>query len=333
MLRALGFIVLLGCSAPPPPPPAPIAVKKVKKPEPPPPAPPPRSPLFVIGWSEHVSEKTENPTTLCGIAGALFVCGLGRVVRLEGDDLIHDEALEAGLVRDESGALHGSIHAMLGRFPDDAWLVMKSGVNTGTEALYRRAGKQWVLAKKWKIESVTGALELLHWKPGKVAVLASSLTGNEKASVEVVTKSGSSPMPALPAAAACPQWLRFPSLGVAKDGALVLSGTRCDGDTPAWLRLAPGKLPEKRDGAPDYAASPSAAYGIVSSHLVRRSADGSTEEIPLPPPPVADASTLVPFQVIVRGEGDYVVAARFKKERITGVAILRTTPAKNALRL
>ncbi len=332
MLRALCFSLLLGCSAPPPPPPAPVVVKKAKRPDPPPPA-PPRSPLFVLGWTEHLSDKTPNPTTLCAIEGALFVCGTGRVVRLEGDDLIHDDALEGGLLRDESGALHGSIHAMLGRYPDDAWLVMKSGLNIGTEALYRRAGSQWTLAKKWKIESVTGSLEHLHWKPGKVAVLANSLAGNDKSTVEVVTKAGAAPMPALPAAGACPQWLRYPSLGVAKDGSLVLTGTRCDGDTPAWLRLAPGKAAEKRDGTPDFAAAPPAEYAIVSSNLVRRTADGSTEEIPLPPPPVADASTLVPFQVIMRSKNDYVVAARFKKERMTGVAILRTTPAKNPAKL
>lgn len=319
---ALVVVLLVGCGTPPVQPTSPRVVKRL--PPPPPPPPPPKSPFHVIGWTEHVSEKTGNPTTLCEIEGGVFVCGTDQLVRLEGDDLVKDSALDAGLLRDEKGALNGRIHAMLGHFPDEAWLVMRSGVNIGTVALYRRT-KDWSLSKKWKIESVAGNVDVLAWKKGTLAALV-NLDG-ERASVELITKSGASPMAPLPKASACPQWLRGPKLGVAKDGALVVSGTRCDGDTPAWVRLAPGKAADKRDGQPEYAQSAPSEYVIVSSELQK-----GGEDVPMPPPPVAGASTLVPFQLIVRDK-DVVVAASFRKDRMQGVAILRTTPAKNPAKL
>ena len=91
---------------------------------------------------------------------------------------------------------------------------------------------------------------------------------------------------------------------------------------------------EKHDGDPDYGASAPGEYAIVSSTLERRSegTPETTEELVMPDPPIKGASTLVPFQVLTRGK-DVVVAARFKKDRMQGVAILRTVPAKNPARL
>jgi hypothetical protein len=322
MFRWLLLVALVGCGSPPAQPVSPRVVKRL--PPPPPPPPPPKSPFHVIGWTEHVSEKTGNPTTLCEIDGGVFVCGTEHVVRLEGDDLVKDTALEAGLMRDDSGALNGRIQAMLGRFPDDAWLVMRTGVNIGTVAIYRRT-KDWSLTKKWKVEGLAGNVDVIAWKKGTLAALVNP--DGEHASVEQITKSGASPLAPLPKATACPQWIKWPKLGVAKDGALAVSGNRCDGDTPAWVRLAPGKLAEKRDGEPEYAPTTPSDYVIVSSELQK-----GGEDVPLPPPPVAGASTLVPFQVLVRDK-DVIVAASFRKEKMQGVAILRTTPAKNPSKL
>jgi hypothetical protein len=317
MFRWLLLVALVGCGSKPVQPVSPRVVKRLP-PAPPPPAPPP-SPFHVIGWTEHVSDKTPNPTTLCAIDGGVFVCGTEHVVRLDGNELVKDTTLEAGLMRDDAGALHGRIHEMLGHFPDDAWLVMRSGVNAGTVAVYRRT-KDWSLVKKWKLDSVTGNVDVVAWKKGTLAALVT--VDGEHASVEQITKTGAAPLAPLPKAAGCPQWIKWPKLAVAKDGALAVTGNRCDGDTAAWVRLAPGKLAEKRDGEPEYANASPSEYIIVSSSLQK-----GGEDVPLPPPPVSGASTLVPFQMLTRDK-DVIVAASFRKERMQGVAILRTTPAK-----
>jgi len=173
----------------------------------------------------------------------------------------------------------------------------------------------------------------VQWKTGFVAVLAQSLEGDGKMTVELVTKSSAAPFPPLPVDPACGSWLAYGTLGVAKDGALVVAGPRCTGGTAGWLRLAQGKVPEKHDGEPSYPESPKSAYSIANGMLERRLDDGELEEVVMPPPPVADASTLVPFQIVVRSKDDVVVAASFRKDHTTGVAILRTMPAKHAAKL
>ena len=94
-----------------------------------------------------------------------------------------------------------------------------------------------------------------------------------------------------------------------------------------------GIAPVKLATLPEYAPTPPSDYVIVSSALQRKQEDGSLEDVTMPAPPVADASTLVPFQVIVRSKDDVVVAARFRSKKMTGVAILRTVPAKTPLKL
>jgi hypothetical protein len=317
------------CGGPPPPPPGPpVPFVRVKKKPPPEPPPPPKSPFYVIGWSEHVSDKTDNPTKICAIEGNIFICGTGHMVRLAGDDLVQDPGLEIGLSKNPDGTLQGRIDEMLGRYPDDTWAVMRTGVNIGTSALYRRTA-EWALAKKWKITNVTGSVDLIHWKPQTIAALTTN--DGERYSVEVVTKTGALPMMALPGAAKCSQWLRWPKLGVDIKQSLVLTGSRCDGETPAFIKLDLGKLPEKRDGMPDLAVSASKSeYSIVSSSLERKT-EGGSDEVPMPPPPIEGASTLVPFQVVTHDK-DTLVAARFKKEKVQGVAILRLSPARKVLK-
>lgn len=300
---------------------------RVKKKPPPEPPPPPKSPFYVIGWSEHVSDKTDNPTKICSIEGSIFVCGTRHVVRLAGEDLVLDPGLELGLMKDPDGTLHGRIDEMLGRYPDDAWLTMRTGVSTGTTALYRRSA-EWALKKKWQSENVMSSVELLYWKDKNVAALVT--TDGQKFSAAVVNPTTTSPFLALPKAIKCPQWLRSPHLALDKNGGLILTGTRCDGDTPAFIVLDLGKAPSPRDGMPDLRTPPKSEYSIVSSTLEKPSESGP-EEVPMPPPPIDNASTLVPFQVVQRDK-DVLVAARFKKEKINGVAILRLTPARKVLK-
>ncbi len=329
--------MLVACAAPATPPP--LVAKKPPPPErTPPPAkkePPPSSAFFVLGWNEHVSDKTPNRTHICGIETETFICDTAGIVRLAGDDLVHDTALEEGLLHDDNGRLHGVIDEMFGERLNVSWLAMRSGINIGTVALYTRGPNAWWLAKKWKIESVAGDVQLVD-AGGRIAALTHDIDEKQQGrfSVELLSGANSAiPLPKLPITKTpdCPMWLRWPTLSLDASRSLIVSGTRCDTNEPGWLRLDPAaKAAEKLQHEPEWPAGTWTEWRIENDRLEHRRDDGSYQPVSLPDPPIAGATPLVPFQV-AHANTDPVVAARFRHDNVQGVAILRARKPKHVL--
>lgn len=194
------------------------------------------TPFHVVGASLLQGAKTIDNTTLCPIQGAVFVCGIRRMVRLVGDDLVHEPALEAGLPHANDGHLTAQVDSLLGSWPDDAWLV------TGYHqpALHRWSKDRWVQQQSWP-ETV----QITPWRPGRVLVYFYRLYDRE-----VFETYGDGPAPSLPSIThlskgnmPCPMGLAGGGrrLTVTSDGTIVLRRIHCDDhDLQVVERWAPG---------------------------------------------------------------------------------------------
>jgi hypothetical protein len=137
-----GGLALAACradrSAPPPPPP--LAAPEVA-------ASASTSPfhLALRGPGDTSLGELEPRGSLCPIEGRAFVCGLGQVLFVDGEEIRHDAALEVGLSRISRGDLAGVVSTIVGRWPDDAWLVQATACCNPhiPRRVYRYIGGGW----------------------------------------------------------------------------------------------------------------------------------------------------------------------------------------------
>jgi hypothetical protein len=123
------------------------------------PAPPPAPPTPEVAASAGASPfhlalrgpvdtslgELEPRGSLCPIEGRAFVCGLGQVLFVDGDEIRHEAALDAGLSRTPHGDLEGVVSTMVGSWPDDAWLVLTTACCNPRvlRRVYRFVGDGW----------------------------------------------------------------------------------------------------------------------------------------------------------------------------------------------
>jgi hypothetical protein len=117
----------------------------------------------------HVGAKLGSQMALCPVRGATFLCGRPGVYRKEGDAFIRDVDSEAGLVRNADGTIHGFVTHILGRWPDDAWLVSDAfGIPPYPRTVYHWSGARWDVVVPDIGLDVT---ELIPWRrAGAIAV-------------------------------------------------------------------------------------------------------------------------------------------------------------------
>jgi hypothetical protein len=292
--------------------------------------PAPEAPFHVVAVSVLQGAKTIDDTTLCSIPGAVFVCGTRRLFHLAGDDLVHDPALEAGLPRRADGRLSDEPYEMLGRWPDDAWLV------TGQDqrSLHRWSGDRWVHVHTWPSIGSLEAVEIAPWARGRVLVYHLRLYDRE-----AFETYGNGPVPALPAlrplaGPGVPCRRSHQPLRIEPDGSIVLRRAICsDRSVEVVARWAPGATSSTIVAPPPPPVrEPEGTYRFEDVRFVRVREDGTRVPVSMPSLPdlaPSGSGSLSPSRIWEIAPGDVWVLADFSppfdgSHARTGIALLRT---------
>jgi hypothetical protein len=90
----------------------------------------------------------------CPLDGATFLCGTGRVLAIRGDRVEPDPALERGRTP-------GIVETIVGRWPDDAWLVTRTPMGPNVSC-----GSCHYSVHRWRGDRWERVAELTDWYPG-----------------------------------------------------------------------------------------------------------------------------------------------------------------------
>jgi hypothetical protein len=127
------------------------------------------SPLHAWAIDHHLDSKLGSRMDLCPVRGAVFLCGRPGVYRKNGEQFIHDVDAEAGLAHNADGTVHGFVTQVLGRWPDDAWLVSDAyGIPPYPRTVYHWSGERWTVAAPDIGLAVVG---VLPWRRGGALVV------------------------------------------------------------------------------------------------------------------------------------------------------------------
>jgi hypothetical protein len=119
--------------------------------------------LAFVGPTNHSLGQTDPSGSLCPIAGQAFVCELSRMVVIEGPSIRMAPELESGLPTAQ-GEVDGVVDDIAGRWPDDAWLVLRMAC-CNPVLPYRlfhwsASANRWVARKS--VEAVRLEIEATH---------------------------------------------------------------------------------------------------------------------------------------------------------------------------
>lgn len=124
------------------------------------------APFHLAAVDREADWKNAPKFRPCAVrGGTTFLCGVSRLHVARGAGALGlDPGASNGLPRLPSGELDGVVHDVLGRFPDDAWLLLslKEGCSECTFVAYRWKDAAWSEAGRFEITAHPSGIALWH---------------------------------------------------------------------------------------------------------------------------------------------------------------------------
>ncbi len=112
--------------------------------------------------------KTTTNVAPCAVRGVDLLCGAPALIAMRDGRAQRAPDLEWGLPHEADGRLPGRVQAVVGRWPEDAWLTFDRFVEGEhvRRSLYRRVGQRWreVFARRGGLGHLAPRGETFYWK-------------------------------------------------------------------------------------------------------------------------------------------------------------------------